>query len=286
MRILIIGRNGQVGSHLERELSGRHEVVALDRAGADLRDDTALRGAIGSARADVVINAAAYTAVDRAEQEPELAERCNAHAPGVMARAAADADAWFIHYSTDYVFDGSGRTPYREDSPTNPLGAYGASKLRGEQSVQAAGGRHIVFRTAWVYSLHGHNFLNTMLRLGREGRELRVVDDQHGSPTFAGAIAAATAGVLDRLAPEHAGIFHMTCGGQTTWCGFARRIFEYAGLAQARVTPITTAEYPTPARRPAYSVLSNDRLRAVFGVEMPPWESALRSCLDAQRAPS
>jgi len=286
MRILIIGRNGQVGSHLERELAGRHEVVALDRAGADLRDDAALRGAIQSARADAVINAAAYTAVDRAEQESDLAERCNAHAPGVMAQAAAAAGAWLVHYSTDYVFDGSARTPYDEDSPTRPLGVYGASKLRGEQAVQAAGGRHLIFRTAWVYSLHGHNFLNTMLRLGREGRELRVVDDQHGSPTWAGAIAAATARALDRLEPARSGIYHMTCGGETTWCGFAQRIFEYAGLASMQVVPITTADYPTPARRPAYSVLSNHRLRSVFGIELPHWESALRACLDAQRARS
>jgi len=282
MRILVIGKNGQVGSHLERVLRYRHDVTALGRAGADLTDDAGLESAIAGAGADVVINAAAYTAVDRAEQEPELAARINAHAPGVMARAAAAAGAWFVHYSTDYVFDGTARRPIDESAPTHPLGTYGATKLRGEQAVQAAGGRHLVLRTAWVYSLHGHNFLNTMLRLGGEGRALRVVDDQRGSPTYAGAIAAGTAQVLEGLAPERSGVYHMTCAGETSWYGFARRIFEIAGMPEVQVAPITTAEYPTPARRPAYSVLSNERLHAAFGVALPHWEDSLRACLAAR----
>jgi dTDP-4-dehydrorhamnose reductase len=225
--------------------------------------------------------------VDRAESEPALAQRINADAPGAMAAAARKAGALFVHYSTDYVFDGTGDRPYHEDDPTRPLGVYGRTKLAGEEAVRAAGGDHLVFRTAWVYSLHGHNFLNTMLRLGAERDVLRVVDDQVGSPTFAGAIAQATASALARLPAlgrTPSGVYHMTCSGQTSWCGFARRIFEETGAAHVRVDSITTAEYPTPAARPAYSVLSNDRLASVFGVRLPGWEEALGACLAERSA--
>jgi dTDP-4-dehydrorhamnose reductase len=282
MKILLLGKNGQLGTHLQRVLPALGELTALGRAEADLSDPAAAAAAVAGSGADVVVNAAAYTAVDRAESEPELAQRVNAEAPGAMAAAARGAGALFVHYSTDYVFDGTGRRPYREDDPTRPLGVYGRTKLAGEQAVRAAGGPHLVFRTAWVYSLHGRNFLNTMLRLGAERSELRVVDDQVGSPTFAGAIADATVSVLARvpqLAAAPSGLYHMTCGGETSWCGFARRIFEEAGAAKVRVDAITTADYPTPAARPAYSVLNNEKLESVFGVSLPSWDDALRTCL-------
>jgi len=287
MKILLLGKNGQLGTHLQRVLPALGGLTALGRAEADLSDPAAVAAVVARSGADVVVNAAAYTAVDRAESEPELAQRVNAEAPGAMAAAAREAGALFVHYSTDYVFDGTGRHPYREDDPTRPLGVYGRTKLAGEQAVCAAGGPHLVFRTAWVYSLHGRNFLNTMLRLGAERSELRVVDDQVGSPTFAGAIADATASVLARigqLAAAPSGVYHMTCGGETSWCGFARRIFEETGAANVRVDAITTADYPTPAARPAYSVLSNEKLDSVFGVRLPSWDKALSTCLAERSA--
>jgi dTDP-4-dehydrorhamnose reductase len=285
MRVLLFGKNGQVGSHLQAVLEPFGEVIAFGRSDVDLSDSGAVAQAVRDARPHVVINAAAYTAVDRAESEPELAEAVNAEAPGAMARAAAASGALLVHYSTDYVFDGRASQPYTEEAPTNPLGAYGRTKLAGERAVTAAGGPHLVFRTAWVYSLHGHNFLKTMLRLGGERDELRIVDDQRGSPTYAGAIADATAAVLrvvdnrGGLPAEHAGVYHMTCSGEVSWCGFAREIFRRAGVSGVHVTPITTADYPTPAARPAYSVLSNAKLQRVFGIELPPWQEALTRCL-------
>ena len=290
MRTLVFGNNGQVGTHLLRVLPALGETVAVGREQADLTDPAALESVIADARPDVVINAAAYTAVDKAESEPELALAVNGEAPGIMARAAKRAGAVFVHYSTDYVFDGTAAAPYGEDSPTHPLGVYGRTKRAGEQAVAGAGARSLVFRTAWVYSLHGHNFLNTMLRLAKERDHLRVVDDQVGSPTFAGAIADATVAVLTKMqngaGADATGVYHMTCAGQTSWCGFARRIFELAGVNSVQVDAITTADYPTPAARPAYSVLSNAKLAQVFDVRLPSWEQALAGCLsgrDAQR---
>ncbi len=284
-RILLFGAGGQLGQALRRLLSARRDVVGLAHADCDVGDPAAVRAAIAAAAPSIIINAAAYTAVDRAEDEPDRAYAANAVAPGVMAEEARRRGAVFVHYSTDYVFDGQGRTPYREDDPAAPLGVYGASKRAGEERVAGAGGIFYILRTAWLYDRQGRNFLTTMERLGREraqtGRPLTVVADQWGSPTSVAALAAATEGILGHAGiRELSGIYHATCGGETTWWGFAQAILEGLHIPAA-VTPITTADYPTRARRPAYSVLSSARLDRVFGIHMPQWEAALRSCLQA-----
>ncbi|HSH42066.1 MAG TPA: dTDP-4-dehydrorhamnose reductase [Arenicellales bacterium] len=284
MKALVFGKTGQVARSLAPRLAGLEAVSFLDRSGADLSRPDTLGEVIEAAEPDVVINAAAYTAVDQAESEPELAHTVNAEAPEAMAEACARHGAWLIHYSTDYVFDGTASEPYAEDAGTAPINVYGRSKLAGEEAVRRVHDRHLIFRTSWVYSNHGRNFLNTMLRLAGERDELGIVVDQTGSPTWAGSIADATARVLDALAAgrvdDAAGTYHMTCGGQTSWYGFTCRIFELAGLADAvRVKAIATSEFPTPAARPMYSVLANDKLERVFGVKMDPWEVALRRCL-------
>lgn len=286
MRILVFGKTGQVGAGLGRSLQPLGDVRVLGRAEVDLADLAAITRTVRAERPDVIVNAAAYTAVDRAESEPELAMTVNGQAPDAMARAAADIGALLIHYSTDYVFDGSARTPYPEDAPTCPLSVYGRTKLAGEEAVRAAGGTHLILRTSWVYSLHGHNFLKTVLRLARERDELRIVDDQIGSPTCAGALAAGTAALIARVQRQgglqagQAGIYQMTCAGATSWYGFAKKILEAAHLDNTvRVVPIKTPEYPTPAARPAYSVLSNEKLARVFDVRLPDWEEGLRQCL-------
>lgn len=292
-RLLLVGANGQVGRELRRSLSPLGEVVAATRGGrlgdngtcvvADLADPHALTRLVRDVAPSVVVNAAAYTAVDKAEGEREVAFQVNAEAPAAMARACADLDIPLVHYSTDYVFDGQATRPYREDDPVAPLGVYGASKLAGEQAVRAAGGRHFIFRTAWVYAAHGHNFLRTMLRLGAERDELRVVADQAGTPTPAALIADVTATALSKAlagAAPAAGTWHLVADGQTTWHGFAEAIFAEAVAAgllprAPRVLPIGTADYPTPAQRPAYSCLDTSRLRHDFGVGLPAWEQGL-----------
>lgn len=280
MRILVFGSNGQVGSALVQCLAADVELVALTRAEVDVSDAAAVVRSIEEHKPDFVINAAAYTAVDRAETEHDVAERVNAEAPGVMAAAARRAGAWLVHYSTDYVFDGSAHTPYPEDAPAAPLGVYGRSKLAGERAVRAASDRYLILRTSWVYSLQGHNFLNTVRRLAAERAELRIVDDQWGSPTYAGDIARATAQLLRGAlrAPEHSGTYHLSAAGATTWCRFAAKIVATAGL-DVRIVPITTAEYPTAAVRPRYSVLDNAKLARTFGVRLPHWEEGLARCL-------
>ena len=302
-RLLVVGGNGQVGRELRRSLATLGEVVATSRDGrldalddaapvagiaADLADTAALVAQIRELAPAAVVNAAAYTAVDKAEADVEAAFRINAQAPGALARACADLDIPFVHYSTDYVFDGQGTRPYREDDPTAPLGVYGASKLAGEEAVRAAGGRHFIFRTAWVYAAHGHNFLRTMLRVGAEREELRVVADQVGTPTPAALIADVTATALSAVlagqAPA-AGTWNLVATGQTTWHGFAEAIFAAAvahGLLPRapRVLPITTADYPTPARRPAYSCLDTSALRHDFRIGLPSWEQGLAGTID------
>jgi dTDP-4-dehydrorhamnose reductase len=294
-RFLVTGANGQIGRELRRSLSQHGEVIAATRDGrlddgstcavADLSDPASLAGLVASLAPAAVINAAAYTAVDKAEGDREAAFRINAEAPGVLARACAAAGIPLVHYSTDYVFDGQGVRPYREDDRPGPLGAYGASKLAGEDAVRAAGGQHLVFRTAWVYAAHGHNFLRTMLRLGAERDELRVVADQVGSPTPAALIADVTATALAQArGSEVSGTWHLVADGQTSWHGFAEAIFADAVAAgllprAPTVAPITTADYPTPARRPAYSCLNTSRLRRDFGIEPPHWRDGLRGVI-------
>jgi len=285
MKGLVFGKTGQVGTCLAAGLRALEDVAFLDRAQADLARPESVRKAIESLEPDVVINAAAYTAVDRAESEPELAQIINADAPAAMARACAASGAWLIHYSTDYVFDGTAGEPYEEDTAVSPINVYGRTKLAGEQAIRDIHQRHLIFRTSWVYSNHGRNFLNTMLRLAGERDELNIVCDQIGSPTYAGSIAEATDRIVALLdtggrADDRAGTYHMTCAGRTSWYDFARSIFELDGrLDGIRVNPIPTSEFPTPARRPSFSVLSNEKLLRVFSVRLPPWDDALGKCL-------
>lgn len=289
MKILLFGRHGQLGASLAAALAPLGTVQALGRGEVDLADPAAIEQCIRDASPDVIVNAAAYTAVDQAESDAATAMRVNGEAPAVMAQGARAHGALFVHYSTDYVFDGRAHAPYREDDATAPLGAYGRSKLAGEEAVRRSGALHLVLRTAWLYANEGRNFLNTMLRLAGEGKPLRVVNDQRGSPTYAQSVAAATAEVLriwrEPGAPRASlsGVYHMTCGGEASWFEFARRIFELAGLTPAALSPIATRDYPTPARRPSYSVLSNEKLARVFGVRLPHWEEALRQCLAQRR---
>jgi dTDP-4-dehydrorhamnose reductase len=268
---------------------GNVVVATRDGADADLAADfdrpTALAALVRRLAPDVVINAAAYTAVDRAEHEIDAAFRINAEAPTVLARACADTGALLVHYSTDYVFDGNATRPYREDDPPAPLGVYGASKRAGEDAIRASGARHAILRTAWVYAAHGQNFLRTMLRLAGERDVLRVVADQIGTPTPAAWIAEATAQLLRQGVPA-SGTWHLVAAGTTSWHGFAQAIMDEAQalglLARVpQVLPITTAEYPTPARRPAYSVLDTTRLQREFGIVPPDWREGLRTTLRA-----
>jgi dTDP-4-dehydrorhamnose reductase len=301
-RLLVIGGNGQVGRELRRSLSSLGEVIAATRDGrlddggacavADLADPASLPALVAGLAPAAVVNAAAYTAVDKAEGDREAAFRINAEAPGVLARACAAGAIPLVHYSTDYVFDGQGARPYREDDPTAPLGVYGASKLAGEEAVRAAGGQHLVFRTAWVYGARGHNFMRTMLRLGAERDELRVVADQTGTPTPAALVADVTATALEQaLAPTGvaSGTWHLVAEGGTTWHGFAEAIFAEAVAARLlprapRVVPIATADYPTPAQRPAYSCLDTSRLRRDFGVALPHWRDGLHGVVAGMAA--
>ncbi len=293
MRILLLGANGQVGTELRRSLLTLGNLTVATRNGkltegasceiADFGQPQFLHQLVECIAPDVVVNAAAYTAVDRAEHDADTAFRVNAEAPRMLADACAKSDALLVHYSTDYVFDGHGSRPYREDDPTSPLGVYGASKLAGEDAIRESGARHMIFRTAWVYALHGRNFLLTMLRLAKERDELRVVGDQFGTPTPAALIADVTAAILQQPFRE-SGVWNLTPDGQTSWHGFAQAIIDEAverGLiAQApTVTAITTTEYPTPAARPAYSVLDTARLRQRFGMGLPKWQEGLRRTL-------
>ncbi len=293
MTLLVFGGNGQVGQELLRALAPLGPVVATTRSGkladgsnceiADFDAPESLPALLDRLQPTVVVNAAAYTAVDKAEQEPEAAFRANAQAPGVIAQWCAAHGVPVVHYSTDYVFNGQGAAPYIESEATAPLGVYGSSKRDGEEAVRAAGGRHLIFRTAWVYASHGGNFLRTMLRVGAERDELRVVADQVGTPTPAALIADVTAQALQHPG-KLSGTWHLTASGQTSWHGFAEAIFaeavEVGVLAKApAVQPISSAEYPTPAKRPAWSVLDNRKLQQDFQIELPAWQAGLHQVM-------
>jgi dTDP-4-dehydrorhamnose reductase len=279
MKILMFGASGQVAREIQRA-AGTWRVTALDRTRADLADPGACARLVAAAEADVVINAAAHTAVDRAEGEPALANLINAESPGAMARAAADRGIPLLHLSSDYVFDGSGSRPWRPDDPTGPLGAYGSSKLAGERKVQAAGGVHAILRTSWVFSAHGSNFVKSMLRLGASRSELDVVADQIGGPTPARDIAQALLTMATALLRDQAGsgIYHFSGAPDVSWADFAREIFARSGL-KVSVRDIASRDYPTPARRPGNSRLDCSRLTATFGIGRPDWRDGLDAVL-------
>jgi len=288
--VLVFGGNGQVGQELLRALAPLGRVVATTRSGkladgsdceiADFNAPESLPALLDRLQPSAVVNAAAYTGVDRAEQEPEVAFRANAQAPAVIAQWCATHGVPMVHYSTDYVFKGDGAAPYGEDDTTEPLGVYGSSKRDGENAVRAAGGRHLIFRTAWVYASHGGNFLRTMLRVGAERDELRVVADQVGTPTPAALIADVTAQVLQHPG-QLSGTWHLTASGQTSWHGFAEAIFAEAVAAGVlakvpQVQAISSDQYPTSAKRPAWSVLDNRKLQQDFGIVLPTWQAGLQ----------
>jgi dTDP-4-dehydrorhamnose reductase len=307
--ILLIGNNGQVGRQLHRMLPKLGEMTSLGRGQLDLCKPEEIRNAIRVIRPNMIVNAAAYTAVDKAESEQALAKAINAEAPGVMAQESKSIGALFVHYSTDYVFDGSKTTPYTEEDPTNPQNVYGKTKLEGELAVRDSGAFNLIFRTEWVYGSEVRNFLLTILRLATQREELKIVCDQIGAPTTSYEIASATTKILSQMQlqgngsfarEDVSGIYHMTAGGQTTWFDFAQAILERASKIDAqvpwfaaatekrpliarRVIPIPASEYPTPARRPAYSVLSNERLARTFSVRLPDWEAQLDSVFTDSR---
>lgn len=287
MRILLTGKNGQVGWELQRTLAPLGEIIAVDRQGMDLANPDSIRNAIRAIRPDLIVNAAAYTAVDKAECEPDLTMAINGIAPGIMAEEAKRLGVAMVHYSTDYVFDGTKISPYTEEDAPNPLSVYGKTKLAGEQAIQAAGIPHLIFRTSWVYGLRGRNFLLTILRLAKDRDELKIVDDQIGAPTWSRMIAEATAQILAQRRVglgEASGLYNLTAADRTSWYGFANAILESTALQgthpMPKLIPITTPEYPLPATRPLYSMLSSAKLNRTFGVVLPAWDASLTLCMD------
>jgi dTDP-4-dehydrorhamnose reductase len=282
MRILIFGSKGQVGSSLMQLLDAKHEIRGLDLEDLDLVQCDQIATTIRSYLPDWVINASAYTAVDRAESEPELAEAINHLAPAAMARACAASACSLMHYSTDYVFDGSAERPYLETDKTNPQSVYGETKLAGEQAVMRENPESLILRTAWVYAQEGANFVNTMLRLADEREELGVVADQYGSPTLASDLARVSVSIIEHIGRQGsmdvAGIYHATGGNMTTWHGFAQEVFRLANKS-VKLNAISTADYPTPAPRPHYSVLSNEKLKTIFKLALPDWQESLSRTL-------
>ncbi|MDE2300249.1 MAG: dTDP-4-dehydrorhamnose reductase [Burkholderiales bacterium] len=293
MKILLLGKNGQVGWELQRALAPLGEVVALDfdspaPLSADFSRPESLAATVRAVAPQIIVNAAAHTAVDKAEGEPDFARLLNAASPAVLAREAKVLGAWLMHYSTDYVFDGSGSTPWLEDSPTGPLSVYGATKLEGEDAIRASGCKQLIFRTSWVYAARGGNFAKTMLKLAKERDALNVIDDQIGAPTGADLLADLTAHVLRAaiVHPELAGTYHAVAQGETSWHGYARHVIEFARAAgqPIKVAPdaihaVPTSAFPTPARRPANSRMNTHKLRAAFGLTLPPWQAGVERML-------
>jgi dTDP-4-dehydrorhamnose reductase len=293
MKLLLLGKNGQVGWELQRALAPLGELVACDFDSpgderADFSQPESLRALVRRVQPDVIVNAAAHTAVDKAESEPELARAINATAPGVLAQEAAARGATLLHYSTDYVFDGSGDRPRAEDAPTGPLSVYGRTKLDGEDLIRASGCRHLILRTSWVYAARGGNFARTMLRLAAERDALSVIDDQVGAPTGADLLADVSAHALRALGqqPALAGTYHCVAGGETSWHGYARFVIEWARarghalkVAPDAVRPVGTSAYPTPARRPLNSRMATHKLQAAFGLRLPPWQPGVERML-------
>ena len=287
--VLLTGRHGQVSSYLQPLLRENYSLVVVDRNELDLSKPADIAAVLQTISPDFIINPAAYTGVDLAEEEAELAYRINSEAPAEIAQYCSESGTPLIHFSTDYVFDGNADRPYIETDSAAPTGVYGDSKLKGELAVLESGAPAVILRTSWVYSNVGKNFYRTMLKLAESRNQLSVVADQVGSPTYAGSIAVATEAILNAITqtgPDEAqsGVFHLTCGGQTSWHGFAEAIFNQHGLNSVEVSPIGTADYPTPARRPAYSVLNNSKLDQVYGIALPDWQHALQQCVGENHA--
>ncbi len=292
MNILLLGKSGQVGWELQRSLAVLGRVTALNHDSTehcgDFTNPEGVRETVRALRPDVIVNAAAHTAVDKAESEPEIARLLNATTPGVLAEEAARLGAWLVHYSTDYVFDGSGTRPWVETDAPAPLSVYGATKLEGEQHIQQTGCRHLILRTSWVYAARGSNFAKTMLRLGSERERLTVIDDQWGAPTGADLLADVTAHAVRHLQsrPGDGGLYHCVAGGETTWHSYAKYVLEHARQAQpaielkaTEVAPVPTSAFPTPARRPHNSRLDTTRLQTTFGLVLPPWQQGVARML-------
>lgn len=299
MKILLFGKNGQVGWELQRSLAPLGEVITLDFGSqtanphasplcGDFTRPDELRQTVRNIAPDVIVNAAAHTAVDRAESEPEQTRLINARAPTILAQEAAALDAWLIHYSTDYVFDGSGSIPHVETDPTGPLNVYGATKLEGERAILASGCRHLIFRTSWVYAARGGNFARTMLRLGKERNSLTVIDDQTGAPTGAELLADVTAHAIatTRFRPDLAGLYHLVAAGEVSWYGYARFVLDFARsrgiplkVAPEHILPVASDAYPAPAQRPQNSRLDTAKLQHMFQLRLPPWQSGVERML-------
>ena len=288
MNILLLGKSGQVGWELQRSLSVLGRVTALGHDEADFTQPQAVAQTVRALRPDVIVNAAAHTAVDKAEGEPARARLLNATTPGVLAEEAARLGAWLVHYSTDYVFDGSGDRPWVETDAPAPLSVYGATKLEGERLIQQSGCRHLILRTSWVYAARGGNFAKTMLRLGQERERLTVIDDQWGAPTGADLLADVTAHAIRHLQshPEDAGLYHCVAGGETTWHSYAKYVLEYASQAQPAIkiaakdiAPVPTSSFPTPAVRPHNSRLDTRKLQTTFGLALPHWQTGVARML-------
>lgn len=285
-KILVTGKSGQVGWELQRSLAPLGQIIAVDAEDMDLRDVDAIRNKVRKIAPHIIVNPAAHTAVDKAESEPDLAMAINGTAAGVLAEEAKKLDALLIHYSTDYVFNGSKTSPYVESDTPDPQSVYGKTKLAGEQAIQAVGGKYIVLRTSWVYGVHGGNFVKTILRLAKERSELRIVADQYGAPTWARLLAESTTQIIGKYTEDKSGVYHLTAGGRTNWHQFAEEIVclarQYDDALKdipLAIHPIATHEYPVPAKRPANSSLSTEKIRKTFGLELPNWEDELAECV-------